>query len=206
MLALTVMTSRALAQEGADAGPTAPPILPSRWDVESASYWVVGVAVESAGRRLDGGELIQDTLYGLSVAHRLAFLLPHLRLLVTVNPEGYEETRYFGGAGLRAYFAKPWGVDLAFGTGAYFDAQLERHYWLAGVTPFELSATVYSRGSWRLEVTLGTRLAVAGELVDSYLVDPNGFHNESARDDLRAARDEQPWEGFSSIVFGRRIE
>ena len=49
------------------------------------------------------------------------------------------------------------------------------------------------------------RRIVAGELINSFLVDPNGFNNEGAQDELAATR-RSPWEGFLLLNFGRRVD
>ena len=65
--------------------------------------------------------------------------------------------------------------------------------------------TVWDRGSWRIQVFVGARLIVAGELVNSFMIDPNGFNNANARDELERTLDSQ-WEGVVSVTFGRRVE
>ena len=199
--------SAALPPPGSDDGGTSDPVLPPDWEVKEPTYWVFGVTLENAGQNInDGEERIRDTLFGLSAAFRYDWVGPHARLLVAPDGQEYQNSRFFGGLGFRAHLLEALGTEFSYGVGAHFDARLKRHYWLAGVTPFELGAKIWSKGSWHIELFTGARFAFAGELVDWFLIDPNGFNNENAADDLRAARDDQPWEGFLAVVFGRRID
>jgi hypothetical protein len=43
-------------------------------------------------------------------------------------------------------------------------------------------------------------------LINTFLIDPNGFDNEDAQRELDVARDKRPWRGFLRIVFARRID
>ena len=207
-LALTLLVSGVARAEDLDLsapddGVMRGPLLPETWNVEPKSHWVVGVTLENAVHRVDTDDVIQQTFLGLSVGFRAAWANPHLRLLL--GDQGVN-ARAFAGLGFRAFIVDLWGAELSYGVGAHFDARLARHYWLVGVTPIELGATLYDRGSWSIQLFAGARVAVAGRLLDSFLIDPNGINNAAAMDDLRDARDDRPWEGFVSLVFGRKVE
>jgi hypothetical protein len=188
-------------QDGANGAP----LLPRDFDVWPSTHWVVGLALETARHRIDQDELVRDLLAGLSVTFRYRAWGPHARLLLEPGGERYNEIRYFGAAGLRGYMPLA-GTELSYGVGVHFDARLAHHYWLAGATPLELGATLYRAGTWRIELFAGARYAFAGALVDSFLIDPNGFDNADAHEDLQNARDEQPWEVYLTLTFGRRID
>jgi hypothetical protein len=55
-------------------------------------------------------------------------------------------------------------------------------------------------------VFVGARHSMAGALINSYLLDPNGYDNEDSLDRLRDLRDAHAWQLYVSLVFGRRVE
>lgn len=55
-------------------------------------------------------------------------------------------------------------------------------------------------------VFLGARHSMGGALINSYLLDPNGYDNQDSLDRLAELRDEHGWQLYVSFVFGRRIE
>jgi hypothetical protein len=191
------------ATAGGDVGRRSP-LLPAAWDVDSEAYWVLGLALERAGTNVVGDDVLRDQLVGLSFAFRWWFLEPHLRLMASPTIGRYQNTRALAGGGLRLH-ASLFDFDFSYGGGAHIEVRLDDHYWLAGVTPFEAGMTVWDRGSWRIQVFVGARFIVAGELVNSFMIDPNGFNNENARDELNRTLD-SPWEGVVSVTFGRRVE
>jgi len=180
------------------------PLLPAAWQVESEAHWILGLALERAGTNVVGDNVLRDQLVGLSVAFRWWFLEPHIRLMASPTVGRFQNTRALAGGGLRLH-ATFFDFDISYGGGAHIEARLDDHYWLAGVTPFEVGMTVWDRGSWRIQVHVGARFIIAGELINSFMVDPNGFNNENARDELEATRD-SPWEGVVSVTFGRRVD
>ncbi|MBE7486019.1 MAG: hypothetical protein HS104_39375 [Polyangiaceae bacterium] len=179
------------------------PVLPERWEVEPRRHWVVGITTESAAQRVASDEVISALFVGLSAGLRWEWANPHLRLMA--GDRGVN-ARYFAGLGFRTFFGTLWGTEWSCGVGTHFDARLARHYWLVGVTPLELGVTLFDQRSWSIQMFWGARAAVAGRLLNSYLIDPNGFHNAAAQDELEDARDHRPWEGFVSVVFGRKVE
>jgi hypothetical protein len=204
LLLLSAATAGAVNDSPAlgDAGVTGP-VLSPRWRVEPRWHWVVGVTTESAAHRVESDEVIRELFVGLSAGFRWRWANPHLRVLV--GGQGVE-ARYFAGLGFRTFFADFLGTEWSYGVGAHFDARLARHYWLVGATPLELGVTLFDRRSWSVQLFWGARVAVAGRLLNSFIIDPNGFDNAAARDDLEDARDRRPWEGFASLVFGRKVE
>jgi hypothetical protein len=205
-LAITsLLATLAATQPAAPDGGTSHAVLPGAWRLSPPTYWVVGATIENAGHNVHKDEIVSDILFGLSATLRWRAFGPHARLLLAPGGDRYNDTRVFASTGLRG-FLPLLGTEFSYGVAVQYDARLEQHYWLAGVTPIEVGATVYRAGSWNIDVFIGARYALTGALVDSFLIDPNGFDNEDAHDDLVAARDEQPWEGFLSVVFGRRIE
>jgi hypothetical protein len=176
------------------------PVLPVSLDQRGGSFWTVGVAFESYARALDDPE----GLAGLSVAFRSAAFAPHALLMVAPG-EGYQDLRTLGGLGLRAYFPLL-GTTWSYGVGAHFEARLNDHFWVTYATPLELGTTLYSEGSWVIELFVGARRAFAGRLIENFLLDPNGFNNENARDELDVVTKLEPWRGFVRVVFGRRLD
>ena len=203
-LVLVLVGFSAVAVAGGSPGGRTEPLLPPAWEVESEAHWVLGLALERGGTNVVGDDVLRDQLIGLSFAFRWRFLEPHVRLMASPTVGRYQNTRMLAGGGLRLHVSLL-DFDFSYGGGAHFEARLDDHYWLVGVTPFEVGLTVWDRGSWRIQVHTGARLIVAGELINSFMIDPNGFNNENARDELDDTRD-QPWEGFVLVTFGRRVE
>ncbi len=181
------------------------PLLPEPWSVLPVTHWVVGVGLERSSQTLDVDDDVREVLLGASAEFRWRWLGPHARLMVDTHSTRYNERRLFADLGFRAHFPL-FGTEASYGVGGHFDARLHRHYWLAGITPVELGIVFYRQGSWRMGLYAGSRVALGGQLLDSFLLDPNGLNNQSAARDLRDARDDNPWEGFLTLVFGRRID
>jgi hypothetical protein len=160
------------------------------------------VAVESYGT----GAPTDDTLFGLSAYYRLGPLAPNATFLFKpAAHDDLERSRWFGGLGLRSYF-DVLGVEFAYGVGMHAEARLEDHYWLGVVTPLEIGAVLYDEHSFRIELLGGARYAFAGDLINHFLIDPNGFDNEDARDGLDEARHGDPWRSFVRLSFGRKLD
>lgn len=186
-----------LADRGAHRGPVLPPHLskmPER-------FWSVGIALERFGSGFSGN----DNLVGIATMFRIRSFGPHALVMSKPSPEGYEESRFLAGAGLRGYFTAL-GVSMSYGVGVHAEVRLEDHFWLAYATPLELGAVLWSRNSWDVELFVGARRAFAGELIDQFLIDPNGFDNENAQDELDRVRHDDPWRAFVRVVFARRID
>lgn len=208
-LAVATMPSASGSRQGAgtrpppdDAGEVfVGPVLPATLGEAPRDWWVVGVALEQFGR--DPGSL--DALYGISVMYRLYSWGPHLLMMAKPNSGGFEESRFVAGAGLRGYLPLL-GTSLSYGVSMHAEARLEDHFWLAYATPLELGVVLYSKNSWDLELFFGARRAFAGKLINHFLLDPNGFDNENAADELERVTKLKPWRAFVRLVFGRRLD
>jgi hypothetical protein len=108
------------------------------------------------------------------------------------------------GGGLRAHFAAL-GVDLSIGVGAHAELRLRDHWWLAYASPLELGASILERGSLRVRLMLGVRRVFAGDLINIFLVDPNGFESNDARAALRTLESEHPWQSFLLLDVSRTL-
>jgi hypothetical protein len=129
--------------------------------------------------------------------------------------EKFEETRLLAGLTLRAYVPLL-GTEFAYGVGMQADLRLEESLWVASATPAELSAVIFDRGSWRVQLAVGVSRIFGGDVVDSFLIDPNGFQSGPVDEQLQCAlRDSTrasdcgslaPWQGFINLTFARRID
>jgi hypothetical protein len=197
-LALSAIPRLALAQES---GEHVGPVLPAHLASEPETFWSVGMALERFGTGYTGS----DNLVGVATMFRYRSFGPHALLMAKPSPDGYEDSRFLFGLGLRGYFPL-FGTYFSYGVGAHAEIRLEDHFWLAYATPLELGAVVFHKNSWDIEVFLGARRAIGGALIDHFLIDPNGFDNEDARDELNYQRHEDAWKGFLRIVFARRLD
>jgi hypothetical protein len=186
-----------LADRGAQRGAVLPPHLAEAPD----TFWSVGVGLERFGGELGTG----DNLIGVATMFRIRSFGPHALLMTEPSTQGYQDWRLLAGLGLRGYFDLL-GASFSYGVGVHAEARLDDHFWLAYATPFELGSVLWSRESWDIELFLGVRRAFAGELIRNYLLDPNGYDNENAQDELDRLRKQDPWRGFVRIVFARRID
>jgi len=175
--------------------------LPAALMPSASRFWVLGVAVEEYGR----GTNTRDVLYGLSGTWRVRSFGPNALVMLKPGGSSYEDTRFLAGLGLRSYLPI-FGIEFSYGVSVQIEARLEDHFWLASATPFELGAVVFSKGSWQVEVFAGARHAFAGELINSFLLDPNGLENQEASDVLYRTKTLHPWGGFLRLVFGRRLD
>lgn len=173
-----------------------PPLMPG-----DSSHFLLGVAIEEYGR----GTNSRDELYGLAGMLRFRTFGPHALVMLKPGGNSYEDTRFLAGLGLRSYLPI-FGIEFSYGVGLHVEARLEDHFWLASATPFELGAVVFAKGSWQLELFAGARRAFAGELINSFVLDPNGFDNEDAGDVLYRTKTLHPWRGFLRLVFSRRLD
>jgi hypothetical protein len=176
-------------------------VLPPPLAPESTHYFAVGVGVERFGSELPGS----DTLVGLTAMLRLRAFGPHALVMLKPDVDGYEQTRLLAGLGLRGYVPLL-GTEFSYGVGVHAEVRLEDHFWLAYATPLELGAIVYRKGTLDIELFVGARRAMGGALIDNFLIDPNGFDNENAEDELRKVRYDDPWRGFVRVVFAHRID
>ncbi len=185
-------------------GERTPPLLPRHLAAAPNSFWTVGVATERFGsREVDDADA---QLVGVTAMWRISGFGPHALLMTKPALGEYENSRFLLGGGLRGVVNVRGFTELSYGVGAHFEARFRDHFWLAYVTPLELGATLYQRGSWHIELFLGARRVAGGALIDQFLIDPNGVDNENAKDGLEEARHERPWKGFIRLVFARRID
>jgi hypothetical protein len=176
-------------------------VLPEKLAPKSNSYFTVGIGVERFGREVAGN----DNLFGLAAMWRIHSFGPHVLIMSKPSDAGIEDSRFLAGIGLRGYFPLL-GASFSYGVGVHAEMRLEDHYWLAYATPLELGAVVWAKDSWDIEVFIGARRAIAGGLINHFFIDPNGFDNEDARDELDRLRSDTPWQGFLRVVFARRID
>jgi hypothetical protein len=186
-----------IADDGAHRGPVLPPHLAPA----SSTFWSVGLGVERFGARVETG----SNMVGVATMFRFGSFGPHAILMTEPTSESYQDWRFLAGLGLRGYF-ELLGTSFSYGVGVHAELRLEDHFWLAYATPLELGSVLWSRHSWDIELFVGVRRAFAGELIHHYLIDPNGYDNENAQDELDRLRKDDPWRGFVRIVFARRID
>lgn len=172
---------------------------------EPTSYFLVGVALERADDSVIGDELLADQLVGATAMYRVWNVGFGGRLLFSpdLDRANVVQIRLLLGADLRIYH-EFFGIEWSYGIGALAETRLADHFWLTYVTPAELGATVYQSQTFSMRVFAGVRYLASGTLVNSFLIDPNGFDNENAADALQEEKD-NPLEGFVRIVFARRI-
>ena len=185
------------------------PLLPPHLVPDKESYFVVGWAIERFGADFTGRFEDNNVLIGLAAMWRYKSFGPHLLLMskpISDTITSYQDSRFLVGGGLRGIVDVPGFTELSYGVGVHLEARLEDHYWLAFATPLELGATIWRRGSWHMDLFLGARRAMAGQLIDHFLIDPNGIDNQNARDELHDARHENAWKGFVRFVFSRKID
>jgi len=176
-------------------------ILPKELAPKSNSYFTIGVGIERFGREVAGN----DNLFGLAAMWRIHSFGPHVLLMSKPSDAGIEDSRFLAGLGLRGYFPLL-GTSFSYGVGVHAEMRLEDHYWLAYATPLELGAVIWAKDSWDIELFVGARRAMAGDLINHFFIDPNGFDNENAREELDRVRTDTPWQGFLRLVFARRID
>jgi hypothetical protein len=179
------------------------PVVPTTLAREPRYYFSVALGAEHRGSETPGTE----SLLALATTLRLSAFAPYLQLMAkpTTGSSDYEESRILLGSGLRAY-ARVFGAELGYGAGVAAELRAEDHFWLAYATPIELSAVVYRRRSFEIELFAGVRRAFAGSLVNSFLLDPNGFHNEQAQAELDRATGQDAWHGFIRLMIARRVD
>lgn len=173
--------------------------------VASTRFWWPAVVFERASTHLRGVRSVDETRFGLMLAYRTGSLSPHLRALISPSLGAYQNLAGAAGAGLRVHFALG-GVALSYGVGMSLEARLRDSLWLAYATPIELGIPLYRGDSAEHHLFLGARHSMGGALINSYLLDPNGYDNEDSLDRLRELRDGQAWQLYVSLVFGRRVE
>jgi hypothetical protein len=173
-------------------------------DGPPSTQWEVALGFERAGDGMASGLDPDDELLSLGVGLKGDWLGTHLTVSVSPNLLGeFVEVRGMGTLGLRA-FTELGGVELSYGVNAQIEARLQDHFWLAYVSPAEVGVTLYEKGTARVRLLGGVRLNLAGELINSYLIDPNGFLSESAARDLETVKSRSA-EGQVSLVYVRTL-
>jgi hypothetical protein len=173
--------------------------------VRSTGFWWPTVVFERGSTHITGVRSVDETRFGLSLAYRSRTLSPHLRALVSPSLGAYHNLAGMLGGGLRAHFDLA-GVSLSYGVGLSIETRLRDSLWLSYATPIEIGASLYRGSSAEHFVFVGARRTLAGALINSYLLDPNGYDNEGYVERLAELRDENAWQLFVSIAFGRRVE
>jgi len=199
----------ALVSAPAAAAPEAPAPEPvgyvSAEAARRSAFWWPTVMLERASTHLSGARSIDETRFGLMLAYRTAHFSPHLRALVSPSLGAYQNLAVLAGAGLRMHF-DTLGVPLSCGVGLSVEARLRDSLWLAYATPIELGVPLYRGESAEHYLFVGARHSVAGSLINSYLLDPNGYDNEDSQAVLDRMRDGNAWQLYVSLAFGRRVE
>ncbi len=181
------------------------PVLPPTWKLHADGYWWPTVFAEKGSTRHSGPRTLDDTRLGLSLAYRRGVWGPHIRIAVSPNIVNYQNVAAMSGAGLRAHFSL-FGYPVSWGMGAHVETRLRDSLWLVYGTPIELGVPFYRGRSAEFYVFFGARRAVHGELINSFLLDPNGYDNEKSREQLDILRHDRPWQLFVTLAFGRRVE
>jgi hypothetical protein len=179
--------------------------VPSEWARQSARFWWPTVVFERASTHPTGVRSIDETRFGLALAYRTRSLSPHVRALISPSLAAYQNLAAMAATGLRVHFSLG-RLPLSYGVGLSIEARLRDSSWLAYATPLEIGTPLYRGDSAEHYVFFGARRSMAGALINSYLLDPNGYDNENLRDQLAELRDERPWQVYVSFAFGRRIE
>jgi hypothetical protein len=176
------------------------------WAEPSPRYFLVGVAFERGDDNLVGKDFFGDQLIGITATYRSSMAGLGGRLMISPKFEraNFFELRALGGLDARAYI-DVLGLEWSLGLGILVEARLRDHFWLSYLTPLEIGATVFEHGSLQVQAFAGVRYLYSGSLINTFLLDPNGFNNENAVDALADERD-RPWEIFLRIAFTRRID
>jgi len=179
------------------------PVLPAALVPEKRSYLRLGLGTE----RFGNGSTDSDYLAAISGIYRYRAFGPNATFLAKPNlgSGDYEKSRFLLGLGLRGY-APLLGTEVSYGVGVLGELRFEEHFWLIQGTPIELSAVLYRRRTFEIELSAGMRVVLAGKLINSFLLDPNGFRNEDAQADLDRARHEDRARGFIRLIFSRRLD
>jgi hypothetical protein len=174
----------------------------------AASSWpqlFVGVGVEHTQKDVAKFGQGQDVLVGPTIAARIAMFEPHLELLLTPLAGTYEKWRALANLGGRTQLHAPVLGEFSLGFAFHAEARLEDHFALLSFTPIEFGTVAFRKGSFQVRLFIGLRAAFTGTLIDSYLIDPNGFRDEEAQAALQDATLHTPWRGFVRFAFERRV-
>jgi hypothetical protein len=172
-------------------------------DTRPSRSWIVGLSLGRADDLVVGGDVLDDQLLGIDATRRAGWLGANANLQITPTETS---THVRASLGLTARVVTTiGGHEVSYGIGFHGEARLRDHVWLAYAVPIELGATVYRRRSFELAVFAGVRRIVAGDMIQHFIIDPNGFPNAVFEAELAAERHD-PWEGFVNLVIARRID
>jgi hypothetical protein len=203
VVVLGTLASGASANDGRDTAGAA--YLARSWNVSAPRFWWPAVVLERGSGHLTGKRSVDETRFGLMLAYRTRSVSPHLRALISPSLGAYQNLAGAATAGVRVHFELG-GVALSYGVAMSIEARLRDSLWLAHATPIELGMPLYRGDSAEHHLFLGARRSMAGALINSYLLDPNGYDNEDSLDRLHDLRDAHAWQLYVSLVFGRRVE
>lgn len=175
------------------------------------NHWLVGMSLDlNAGST---SALEDELLLGMSVGYRigryslggkLAFDPVEVWRAYRVGESEIERYRFLAGLHSRVAFELA-GVHWLYGVGVQAEARIDDHFSLIYVTPLELGVVLWRAGSNRIQLFGGARVLVHGELINHFLIDPNGVNNETAGEALGREKD-VPAEGFIGLTFARRLD
>ncbi len=170
------------------------------------SHWIIGVTLDRAAgpTRIDAGEEpFNDQLFGFSATWQRAWFGLHGRYATTPQRR-FRRQRTNVLLGTRILY-DAFGRTWSYGINAQAEADLENHNWFLYATPIEIGGDLYTRRSFHLQLYVGVRYAFEGAVIKNMFIDPNGIQSELFDEKVRATLDE-PWEGYVSLVFARRID
>jgi hypothetical protein len=202
-LLLCGQTLAATAHAGEDS--PAPPYLSSSRSVESSGFWWPSVVFERGSTHLRGVRTLDETRFGLGIAYRSRSLSPHLRALISPSIRTYQNLAGMAAGGVRVHFELG-GVPFSYGIGLSLEARLRDSLWVAYATPIEIGAPLYRGQSAEHYLFVGARHSMAGALINSFLLDPNGYDNEDSLDRLADLRETHAWQLYVTLMIGRRVE
>jgi len=174
--------------------------------------WLVGTTLEATTGSTS--RLQDEILFGASATRRFGRIgvgakvafdpIELLRVLAQEDEGRIEKHRFLFELHTR-YAFELWGLDLLYGINVQGEARIEDHFGLIYVTPIELGVVLHQSGSNYLQLFVGTRVLAFGRLINHFLIDPNGYDSDGARDDLHE-EEEQRAEGFIGLAFTRRVD
>lgn len=167
------------------------------------AHFEVGVTADRASEPFLDQAPLDDQLFGVSVAYWRGNLGGVFRLYWAPTRRTMR-SRGGVGFGVRTR-ATLLGVDWFLGAGTHAEIRLYDHVWLLYAVPAEVGVNLYAKKSSRVQLFVGSRYILGGDLIKSFIIDPNGFpHAELER--RIAAEIDSPWEAYVSLVFARRID
>jgi len=220
ILVTVASTARAREDVSAQALDEDRPPAPSGFADLSANRWLVGVAGDYNFDTDDLGDVHHHFILGISAAHRWDWFSLGGKLLMSpdgiamalLERGGVENIRSLLGSFARAAF-EIGSVEMLYGVGFHAELRLRRHFWMMCLTPLEIGTVLWRQGSWNIQLLTGLRIMVAGELLNVFVLDPNGFDDSRVCDPVADSPQceldrvkQDPWYGFVGLVFARRID